>query len=35
MGEYINKPVINVIGWVTVAILIGLSFMLLVAPIFE
>jgi len=35
MGEYTNKPVINVIGWITVAILIGLSLMLLVAPIFE
>lgn len=33
MGEYTNKPVVNVIGWVTVVVLIALSFMLLVAPL--
>lgn len=31
MGQYINKPIINIIGWVTVAILVGLSLMLLVS----
>src|SRR5574344_304930 len=31
MGQYINKPIINLVGWATVAILIGLSLMLLVS----
>jgi Mn2+/Fe2+ NRAMP family transporter len=35
MGNHTNKPVINVVGWVTVVILISLSFMLLVAPVFQ
>ncbi len=32
MGHYVNKPLNNIIGWVTVAILIGLSAMLLIMP---
>lgn len=31
MGEHINKPFINVVGWVTVAVLITLSVLLLVS----
>ena len=31
MGEYVNKPLNNVIGWTTIVILIGLSFTLLVS----
>lgn len=34
MGEYVNKPIINIIGWTAVIILIGLSVMLLVLPLF-
>jgi Mn2+/Fe2+ NRAMP family transporter len=32
MGEHINKPVTNIIGWAAVAILIGLSLTLLIMP---
>lgn len=32
MGEHINKPVTNIIGWAAVAILIGLSLTLLILP---
>jgi len=35
MGEYVNKPFYNVIGWSAVTILIGLSIMLLVLPFFS
>jgi Mn2+/Fe2+ NRAMP family transporter len=35
MGKYINKPLQNFIGWVSVAILIGLSLTLLVMPLFK
>ena len=34
MGEHVNKPWNNVIGWGAVAILIMLSLMLLVMPLF-
>jgi Mn2+/Fe2+ NRAMP family transporter len=33
MGEHINKPVTNIIGWAAVVILIGLSVTLLVLPL--
>lgn len=29
MGTHVNKPIINIIGWFTVAVLVGLSLMLL------
>lgn len=35
MGEHINKPVTNIIGWLAVAILIGLSLTLLILPMFS
>ena len=35
MGKYTNKPAINIVGWVTVVILVGLSLMLLVMPFFS
>jgi len=35
MGEYVNKRIINIIGWITVSILVGLSLMLLVMPFFH
>ena len=34
MGEHVNKPVNNIIGWAAVAILITLSVILLVLPLF-
>lgn len=34
MGKYVNKPLNNVIGWTTVSILVGLSIMLLLMPLF-
>jgi NRAMP (natural resistance-associated macrophage protein)-like metal ion transporter len=34
MGEYVNKPWQNVIGWGTIIILIGLSITLLISPFF-
>jgi Mn2+/Fe2+ NRAMP family transporter len=33
MGVHINKPLTNVIGWVAIAILIGLSATLLFLPL--
>jgi len=30
MGKFTNKPVINIVGWATVVILVGLSLMLLI-----
>ncbi|NVO10955.1 MAG: Nramp family divalent metal transporter [Bacteroidales bacterium] len=33
MGEYVNKPINNIIGWSTIGILVGLSVMLLLMPI--
>jgi NRAMP (natural resistance-associated macrophage protein)-like metal ion transporter len=35
MGRHVNKPVNNVIGWSTIVILIGLSFTLLILPLFK
>lgn len=35
MGPYVNKPLNNVIGWSTIIILIGLSFTLLILPLFN
>lgn len=35
MGEYVNKPINNIIGWSAVSVLIGLSIILLVIPFFE
>ena len=33
MGEYVNKPIYNVIGWITVAVLVALSALLIIMPI--
>jgi Mn2+/Fe2+ NRAMP family transporter len=33
MGEYVNKPVTNVIGWIAVGLLTGMSVMLVVLPL--
>jgi NRAMP (natural resistance-associated macrophage protein)-like metal ion transporter len=35
MGKYVNKPLNNVIGWSTIVVLIGLSFTMLVLPLFK
>jgi len=35
MGKYVNKPINNIIGWSAIAILIGLSLLLLVLPMFK
>jgi NRAMP (natural resistance-associated macrophage protein)-like metal ion transporter len=35
MGQYVNKPLNNVIGWSTIIILISLSFTLLILPLFK
>ena len=35
MGEYVNKPLNNLIGWTTVSALVALSLTLLVMPLFE
>lgn len=35
MGQYVNKPINNIIGWGAVLILIGLSATLLVMPLFQ
>jgi Mn2+/Fe2+ NRAMP family transporter len=35
MGKYVNKPFNNIIGWVTVVILVGLSLMMLVTSIIQ
>jgi Mn2+/Fe2+ NRAMP family transporter len=34
MGTHVNKPIFNIIGWTTVAILVCLSGMLILIPIF-
>lgn len=34
MGKYVNKPINNIIGWGTVSVLIGLSILLMVLPLF-
>jgi Mn2+/Fe2+ NRAMP family transporter len=33
MGKYVNNPVQNIIGWVTIILLIGLSLTLLVTSV--
>jgi NRAMP (natural resistance-associated macrophage protein)-like metal ion transporter len=35
MGEYVNKPFNNIVGWTTVIVLIGLSLILLVSSFFK
>ena len=35
MGEYVNKPLNNIIGWSTVVVLVILSSMLLLSPVFK
>lgn len=35
MGKYVNKPFTNIIGWSTISVLVFLSLMLLVLPIFR
>ena len=35
MGDYVNKPIQNVIGWTAVFILTGLSLLLLIMPLFK
>ena len=35
MGEYVNKPINNIIGWSAIIVLIGLSVTLLVLPLFS
>ena len=34
MGEYVNKPINNIIGWTTVVVLISLTVVLLFMPLF-
>ena len=35
MGEHVNKPITNFIGWTAIVILIGLSITLLILPFFK
>jgi NRAMP (natural resistance-associated macrophage protein)-like metal ion transporter len=35
MGEYVNKPINNIIGWTAVSVLVVLSVMLLILPFFN
>ena len=35
MGKHVNKPIYNVIGWITVAILVALSTLMIVMPLFS
>jgi Mn2+/Fe2+ NRAMP family transporter len=35
MGEHVNKPITNIIGWTTVVILVGLSAMMIFMPLFK
>lgn len=35
MGKHVNKPITNVIGWTSIVLLIGMSLMLLVAPLIK
>jgi Mn2+/Fe2+ NRAMP family transporter len=35
MGQYVNKPVNNIIGWSAVVILVGLSAVMLLMPLFN
>jgi len=35
MGQYVNKPINNIIGWGAIVVLIGLSAALLVLQLFQ
>lgn len=35
MGEYVNKPIYNIIGWAAVIVLIALSFILIISPLIK
>jgi Mn2+/Fe2+ NRAMP family transporter len=35
MGDYVNKPIQNVIGWSAVVLLTGLSLILIILPVFN
>ncbi|MEI6277477.1 MAG: divalent metal cation transporter, partial [Prolixibacteraceae bacterium] len=35
MGEYVNKPFNNIVGWSTVTVLVGLSAMLLLSHLLK
>jgi NRAMP (natural resistance-associated macrophage protein)-like metal ion transporter len=35
MGEYVNKPFNNIVGWGTVVVLVGLSAMLILSPLLK
>lgn len=35
MGKHVNKPIQNIIGWVSIAILVGLSMTLILMPILK
>jgi Mn2+/Fe2+ NRAMP family transporter len=35
MGKHINKPIQNIIGWSAIAVLVGLSVMFILVPIFK
>ena len=35
MGQYVNKPINNIIGWGAIVVLIGLSMTLLILPLFS
>ncbi len=35
MGEYVNKPINNIVGWATIAVLVMLSGMLIFSPILK
>lgn len=35
MGKYVNKPITNIMGWLTIVVLIGLSLTLLILPLFR
>ncbi len=35
MGKHVNKPVQNIIAWVSIAILVGLSITLILMPLLK
>jgi len=35
MGVHVNKPIYNIIGWITIAVLVALSTLMIVMPIFS
>lgn len=35
MGDYVNKPIINIFGWTTVVVLVILSLLLILLPLFQ